>query len=99
MTTHGNAPKLRDELRKLLALLEGVKERFWSEKVRRVLEKEPTDPREVLSWFGGMGSLNDLIISPLNDHVERPEREGLVNQQLDDVRSSLYRLALTMREP
>jgi hypothetical protein len=99
VTANQNATNLRDALRDLLALLEEVRDQFWSEKVRAALERRIVDPREVLSWFGGMGSLNDLIISPLNGHVVAPDQEGPANQQLDDVRSSIYRLATVMGAP
>ncbi len=98
MTANPTA-SLRDALRDLLALVEEVQDPFWSQKVRAALERETVDLREVLSWFGGMGSLNDLIISPLNGHVVARDREGSANQELDDCRSSIYHLASTIHNP
>jgi hypothetical protein len=44
----------------------------------------------VLGAFGGMGSLNDLLILGANGHLVRPEEESSVNDQLDDLRGAIW---------
>jgi hypothetical protein len=98
MSANRNAANLHDALGDLLVLLESVRDPFWSDKVRATLAAT-VDPREVLSWFGGMGSLNDLVISPLNGHLVTPDQEGPANQRLDDLRWSIYHLAAVTAPP
>lgn len=51
----------------------------------------------VLGAFGGMGSLNDLLILGANDHVVRPDEESAVNDRLDDLRGTIWDDATALR--
>jgi hypothetical protein len=76
-------------------LLRSVGEQFWSDKIRKVLDKggDSLDLyllKEILSWYGGMGSFNDLMISEYNDHVLNGKDEDKLNDELANIRSDIY---------
>jgi hypothetical protein len=89
------APSQTEALRRVLAetleLLQSVHETFWSSRIRSVLDE--LDPREVLSWYGGMGSFNDLLIARVNGHQVPPGGEQSMNDALDRLRRRAYDLA------
>lgn len=67
---------------------------------RRRSELETCDAAafdHVLGAFGGMGSLNDLLILGANGHVVRPEKESTVNDRLDDLRGAIWADATALR--
>ena len=43
----------------------------------------------VLSAFGGMGSINDLIIHPINGHAVSEDQISIVNEKLELLLSSI----------
>lgn len=51
----------------------------------------------VLGAFGGMGSLNDLLILRVNGHIVAPERESAVNRRLGDLRAAIWGDATALR--
>ena len=76
-------------------LLQVVGETFWSGKINHLLARmsanhSADDIRNILSWFGGMGSFNDLIISAANDHDVNPDEESKYNDELDRIRETIY---------
>lgn len=76
-------------------LLASVGESFWSAKLSAfaATAQEPLnadEAEEVLSWFGGMGSFSDVLISRMNDHDVQPEQEDQLNAQLSELRSEIY---------
>ena len=76
-------------------LLQDVGETFWSEKIGSLLptsegQLSGQDARNISSWFGGMGSFNDLMISVANNHNVNPADEDRLNDELDKVRESIY---------
>jgi hypothetical protein len=91
-TQSSTAEALTKALVEVLVLLDGVSEEFWSEKILAA-SREPVDVSEVLSWYGGMGSFNDLMIAAANGHTVAREAESLVNNRLDELRRSIYELA------
>jgi len=77
------------------SLLQSIGETFWSQKIESFLSAHTgklsaDDAREVMTWFGGMGSFNDLMISSLNDHDVKPEDEDRYNRELDHLRDMIY---------
>jgi hypothetical protein len=52
----------------------------WVRRLRYYLQ-DRVDPTDVLSEFGGMGSLTDLVISADNGHLLRKDQEEEVNQR------------------
>jgi hypothetical protein len=83
---------LRERLEDTMTLLNDVAEPFWSSKIRTALVGA-IDPAEVLSWFGGMGSFNDLFVAAVNGHQVRREHETTVNKRLDVLRTEIHELA------
>lgn len=53
--------------------------------------------RHFLGAFGGMGSLNDLIIHPVNGHPIQADRVDEVNERLRRLTSEAYGLATALR--
>ena len=92
MSTALKAQALRALLEDTRMLLDSVAESFWSSKVRRALGAI-IDPAEVLSWYGGMGSFNDLLIAEINGHRVRREQEAALNNRLDNLRRRIYEVA------
>jgi hypothetical protein len=84
---------LRRLLVDLAMLLSGVSESRWSAKVKEASEMADIDADEVLSWYGGMGSINDLIIAGVNGHSVEPERERDLNDRLAQLRSEVFETA------
>ncbi len=77
------------------ALLRDAGEDFWAGKIRRLsLDREEPLPahrvEEVLSWFGGMGSFNDLILSQYNGHAVEERDEMIVNCRLRELQHLIY---------
>ncbi len=90
-------------LQSIYILLDSICEDFWSEKVKKLAEKDvkkfsSRDIEEVLSWFGGMGSINDLLISHYNGHDVTQENENKKNDELDFLRDAIYEQAVTLRK-
>ncbi|RME57221.1 hypothetical protein D6779_09090 [Candidatus Parcubacteria bacterium] len=76
-------------------LLRRVGEDFWADKLTEALpsytlELSVRDIREILSWFGGMGSLSDLVVSSKNGHNVNPDDEKRCNSELGHLRDIIY---------
>ena len=57
------------------------------------MESETRQAEDVKSWFGGMGSINDLHLCKLNGHSVDPENETIANAELRDSIANLYQAA------
>ena len=87
---------LRQDLQDAHDLLVGVGESFWAGKIQKILAKQSwseRDAKELRSWFGGMGSFNDLMISAVNGHEIDPSDEGPANDRLTKLRGSIFQAA------
>jgi hypothetical protein len=85
---------LRDVLQETVSFLERVGETGWASEIRKELQREGAiPPNVVLSWFGSMGSLNDLTIMAANGHKVRVEDERVANAQLNTLIGKIYELA------
>ena len=78
--------------------LRDVGEIFWADKIKAVLNKsngplETHKLKEILSWYGGMGSFNDIMILECNGHSIDLMDEDKVNCELKKIRSKIYDLA------
>ncbi len=89
--TTGDTP-LEQSLRDLHALLASVGETFWAQWAVRAADRIAAggDPAEVRGVFGGMGSLNDLVIHPANGHAVTDDQVATVNRRLDELRERIY---------
>lgn len=83
-------------------MLRSVGEAFWADKIQAILERGEGDIDlylldEILSWYGGMGSFNDLLISEYNDHLVEGKDEEKLNDELGRLRSRIYEEAVRLR--
>ena len=82
-------------------VLAGVGESRWADWMdavfRELLAHDAHGLDRLLAAFGGMGSLNDLVITAMNGHRVEAADVGVVNQELDALRSNMYADALALR--
>lgn len=88
-------------LRTLSRLLRTAGETHWAawmdESRARIEHDDPAGIEHLLGAYGGMGSFNDLILTPDNGHtVEEADVAG-INDRLDMLRSEIYVLAHDLR--
>lgn len=93
-------PKTRilcDRLRETADLLRRVGEQRWcewlEESFRRIENSDLSGVDHLRGAFGGMGSFNDVLISPVNGHSVSDEESWGLNARLDELRHELYELA------
>ena len=89
--------QLRVALLEMSTLLDGHGETNWSEWARStadLVEQDGFDPAIVRRSFGGMGSLNDLVIHPVNGHIIDLAEVDCVNVKLASLRSEIYSASL-----
>ena len=84
------------------ALLRSVGEAFWADKVQAVLIRSGNSLdlyllEEILSWYGGMGSFNDLMISEYNDHLMEGKDEEKLNDDLSRLRNEIYQEVVRLK--
>jgi hypothetical protein len=65
--------------------------------LRRVREGDVYGLDHLLLSFGGMGSLDDLVICEHNGHDVRPEEERTVNERLRRLREIVHHSAIALR--
>jgi len=53
---------------------------------------------EILSWYGGMGSFKDLVISEYNDHLVESRDEDKLNDELSHLRNQIYKEVLRLKQ-
>jgi len=83
-------------------LLRKVGENFWADKLLQILKESSSSLdkdliEEIISFYGGMGSFNDLIISHHNDHVVKEKNENRLNNELVKLRNEIYQEAVRLR--
>ncbi len=66
---------------------------YWSMRARYAAATPRIDVHEVLSWYGGMGSINDLIIARISGHRVEDGNEGSLNHKLDELREKVHATA------
>lgn len=84
------------------ALLRSVEEAFWADKIQAVLKRGGGSLDlylldEILSWYGGMGSFNDLMISEYNDHLLKGKDEEKLNSDLNRLKNEIYQEAVRLK--
>ncbi len=89
---------LQKQLSETVSLLETVEEVYWAEKLSKIeakinRHKNTCWLKELLSYFGGMGSFNDLVISNVNGHKLYNKSENELNWQLNQYRQKIYQFA------
>ena len=93
--------ELRDLLHGAVEILRYVGETDWAGKIEEVVpdEGEPFAEsliRKILSWYGGMGSFNDLVIAEINGHEVSVPEEEILNARLEQLRANIYALAIQL---
>lgn len=83
-------------------LLESVGELFWSKKIKSILVDGCIIDNlykidEIISWYGGMGSFSDLIISKQNGFDIGGESEENINDELHRLRSDIYQASVHIK--
>lgn len=63
----------------------------WAERVAAQLAEGSIGPEQVRRAFGGMGSLNDLVICPTNGHHIDARKIDQINRRLDRLRLRVFR--------
>ncbi|MCJ8272045.1 MAG: hypothetical protein MJK04_21945 [Psychrosphaera sp.] len=77
------------------ALLRSVGEEHWANKIKCALAraKGPAGNNSlqgVFSWYGGMGSFNDVLICVENGHVLKGRNEGVLNYEFRRLKEDIY---------
>lgn len=84
-----------------VALLERLGEDHWARWLRADLvslrRRDGYGIEHLLSAFGGMGSLNDLVISPDNGHDVDPAEGEAMTTRLRVLLSDIYDTAISLR--
>jgi len=97
-----NMPLLIKSLNDCAALLRSIGDDFWSAKMEGVAGRGPnlssTEASQILGWFGGMGSLNDLIIMAANGHRVTPSEEEEMNARLNKLTSIIFDQATLVKK-
>ena len=85
----------------LIALLYGVGEKHWSAWLRTdgdlIRNRKFRGVERLLSAYGGMGSLNDLIICPENGHKVDPVDVDATNRRFQALKGEAYRVARALQ--
>lgn len=82
-------------------VLVGVGETHWADWMDAVFrELQAHDAHgldRLLAAYGGMGSLNDLVITTMNGHRVETAEMAAVNQEFGALKSDMYADALALR--
>ena len=90
-----NLEEILANLKECESLLRSVGELFWADTLMGIISSSNTKPMnitldKILSLFGSVGSLNDLIINRRNGHTVDSCAEGKINNELNRLRAKLY---------
>lgn len=93
---------LTQQLVRCEILLREVGAIFWADKIKRTVLKSNGVMdiylvEEIISWYGGMGSFNDLLISTYNKHLVRSDDEDRLNIELTELRDAIYKEAIKLK--
>jgi hypothetical protein len=82
-------------LKQCETLLRNVGEKFWADVLLGIIvgssEKSVNVTLdEILSMYGGAGSINDLVISKYNGHTVDSSTEEKINNNFNKLRVELY---------
>jgi hypothetical protein len=93
--------RLVTALEEMATLLAGHSERDWADWISKdvawIRRGDGYGVLHLLSAFGGMGSLNDVVFHPMNGNVAQTAEAGPVNERFQALTSEVYRLAVALR--
>jgi hypothetical protein len=93
--------KLAGELEALVSRLRASGESFWSQRIEDDLhfikQGDAYGANRFLTYFGGMGSLNDLVLCPENGHKVAAADVSRLNDEVRHLLSRAYELAQNFR--
>lgn len=82
-------------------LLQRYGEQHWADWVirdrQRIQDGDASGIDHLLAAYGGMGSLNDVVIDPLNGHHIAAQDVRTVNKHLSQLRSRTYTAATRLK--
>lgn len=91
--------RILDQLAKLLRTWDEDRWAEWIERDRRLIDDgHPDALGHLLAAFGGMGSLRDLTIHPVNGHEIAEDRIRPVNDRLRTLRGAAFTKASHLRD-
>ncbi|MDX2206120.1 MAG: hypothetical protein SFU57_00605 [Gemmatimonadales bacterium] len=89
--------ELVQTLEQMTAVLTSCGESFWSKKIASdlsLLQKgDNYGVERFLTYFGGMGSINDVWLCRVNGHSVPEERESETNAEFHRLRERAWKLA------
>ena len=93
MTTN-DLQELLAALDEAILLLNEAREDFWMQWLergrRQIADGDAHGLDHLLGAFGGMGSFNDLVLHPLNQHQGTPEALASANERMWELRGAIY---------
>jgi hypothetical protein len=88
-------------LEEMVKLLADHSERAWAESIAKdiawIRRGDGYGVLHLLSAFGGMGSLNDVVFHPMNGNLATTAEAGPVNERFQTLKSEAYLLATALR--
>lgn len=88
-------------LEEMANLLEGHSERDWADWISKdiawIRRGDGYGVLHLLSAFGGMGSLNDVVFHPMNGNIATIAEAGPLNERFQVLKSEAYLLATALR--
>ena len=89
--------KLTQTLEGLVSHLKKFNEQHWSKLIEDDLhflrKGDDYGAKRFLTYFGGMGSLNDVWLCSANGHTVADEKQQQVNAEFDALKSQAWSLA------
>ena len=87
-------PRLEELIAEAVSILRRHNVTFWADwldgDLKRIQERDPAGLDHLLSAYGGMGSLPDVVVSPQNGHTISENDVEAVNDRLLRIVSEIY---------
>ena len=105
MSVEKTRTELLENLDGIIAILEWDGESHWRNTLQRIRQKLSgakylSGIQELLGIYGGMGSFNDLVIGQSYENGKFAWKKGASekNEELNQLRSETYHLAIALKE-
>ena len=101
LTMHPEIEELANCLNAAVNLLRSVGEAKWSNWLstdeQRIRQLDFYGIEHLLSAFGGMGSINDLVLHPINGHKIEISEISATNERFQELKGQFYDLAWKLK--